>query len=136
MVQRVGLLLALLGALALGVVGYAPVQAESLSASAPMMMHHGGAGEISAEMVAQHACCPEGSMAHGPVDMGLGNISSGCGDLAGCADGPCGLTTAVSAMLLDNAWSPIRHEGALHSRKRVHPPADILPSRPEHPPRA
>ena len=136
MLRRIGLLFALLGAVALGMAGYVPAQADTFSVSAPMMMHHGGAGEMSAEMGAQHACCPEGSMGHGPADTGLRHISSGCDDFSGCADGPCGLTTAVSAMLQDTPWSPIRHERSLHSRTLVQAPADISPTRPEHPPRA
>lgn len=136
MLHRIGMLFALLGALALGGAGYAPVQAETLFEAAPITMDHEAADEMQAFMAAQHACCPEGSTGHALIDQGLGHVSSDCDDFAGCTDGPCGLTTAVSAMLQDAPWSLAWQARVVHVEQRVYPPADIMPARPEHPPRA
>lgn len=136
LLHRFGIILALLGALALGVAGYAPAQAADLETPAHMEMDPVEIGAPHAEMSAQHDCCPEGSMDSGasaPPDM---IVEMDCDDMTGCADGPCGLAAMAAPLLLDGTAVPIRLSAAMHHAWLVAQPSEISPARLEHPPRA
>ena len=82
--RRFGLILALLGALALGGSGYA-VEAGP----------HADAARDMAQM-ASHDCCPESDGMMTGADAHLGQP---CDGMDGCPDGPCGFAMALSSLV-------------------------------------
>lgn len=136
LLHRFGIILALLGALALGVAGYAPAQAADLPASAHMQMSQAETDSRHAEIIVQHDCCPEGSMDHGVFDPVTKIADMVCDDMTGCADGPCGLAAAAAPLLLDGAAVPISHSAAMRHGWVADQPVEIAPPGLEHPPRA
>ncbi len=136
LLHRFGIILALLGALALGLAGYAPAQAGDLPASAHMDLSQAEADGPDAEMMARHDCCPESSMDHGASDPATKIAEMDCDDMTGCADGPCGLAAAAAPLLLDGAVVPISHSAAMRHGWVADQPVEIAPPGLEHPPRA
>ena len=136
LLHRFGIILALLGALALGLAGYAPAQAADLPASAHLDMNEAEMASHHAEVMEWHDCCPEGSMDHGVSDPATKIAEMDCDDMTGCADGPCGLAAAAVPLLLDGAVVPISHSAAMRHGWVADQPVEIAPPGLEHPPRA
>lgn len=122
MVHRIGLLLAVLSVLALGLSGYAP-EPSDMAASA----------EQTAMMMADHDCCPGQEMEHGPApDRG----AMPCPNMEDCANGPCGLAPVVLAIMTGTTHAVRLTGDGLAPSKEPDRFFSAVGSSLDHPPRA
>ena len=125
MLRHIGMVLALLSALALGASGYAPAQAAEPTEGASMMMDASGDTDAHADMMAQHDCCPNGGMDHVAAADAHGLTATNCDDMADCANGPCCLMAMAVPLLLDGASISIADVTALRHIWIADRPADF-----------